>query len=47
LSAENLLYDMDPARRSRETRFLGDSHEVAKMAHLDVHHGPILATIPR
>jgi hypothetical protein len=39
LGAEDLLHDVDPARCRRETRFLGDSHEVAKMAHLDVHHG--------
>jgi hypothetical protein len=39
LGAENLLCDMEPAGCGGKTGFLGDTHEVAEMAHLDVHHG--------
>jgi hypothetical protein len=39
LGAENLLRHMDTASAGGETGFLGDSYEVAEMAHLDVHRG--------
>jgi hypothetical protein len=44
LRAQNLLCDVDPVSRCRETSFLGDSHKVAEMPHLDVHHGRMLPT---
>jgi hypothetical protein len=46
LRAQNLLRDVDPASRCRETGFLGDSHKVAEVPHLDVHHGRMLPTAP-